>query len=357
MQSQPSRAAPITLDQLIALNDEIIALVRAGVPLERGLWELGEEMPGRLGRIAQTLAERMQRGESLEQVLGSPSGVFPPVYRAVVQAGLKTGRLPAALESVAASARRLAETRRIVAVGFGYPILVFLLAWGLFVLLVTVIIPEVLPPFESFRAPGRWLLAELAGWGETARYWGPAVPAAVVVLAGVWWWRSARAALMQHGSSAVLVGWLPWMGPMLRSFRLAAFSEVLALLVENRVPLDEGILLAAEVAGDRRMLRSARAAAAALERGETLDRAETVRYGFPPLLRWVMGAGHRSGALLTALRHAAEIYRGRAARQADAARLLLPLLLTVTIGGGVTLVYALLLFGPWVVLLRSLAAG
>ncbi|MDA1055303.1 MAG: hypothetical protein O3C40_33195 [Planctomycetota bacterium] len=26
----------ITLDELVALNDEIIALVRAGVPLERG---------------------------------------------------------------------------------------------------------------------------------------------------------------------------------------------------------------------------------------------------------------------------------------------------------------------------------
>ena len=31
----------VSLDQLLALNDEIAALVRAGIPLEKGLTELG----------------------------------------------------------------------------------------------------------------------------------------------------------------------------------------------------------------------------------------------------------------------------------------------------------------------------
>ncbi|UCH70240.1 MAG: type II secretion system F family protein, partial [Candidatus Bathyarchaeota archaeon] len=67
--SEPSRAAAITLEQLIALNDEIAALVRTGIPLEQALGQLGEDMPGRLGKLTQRLAERMQRGESLSQVL------------------------------------------------------------------------------------------------------------------------------------------------------------------------------------------------------------------------------------------------------------------------------------------------
>ena len=47
---------PITLDQLLALNEEIAALVRAGVPLDRGLLEAGRDVRGRLGRIAGVLA-------------------------------------------------------------------------------------------------------------------------------------------------------------------------------------------------------------------------------------------------------------------------------------------------------------
>ena len=41
---------PVTLDQLIALNDEMAALVRAGVPLERGLIEAGRDLRLALGR-------------------------------------------------------------------------------------------------------------------------------------------------------------------------------------------------------------------------------------------------------------------------------------------------------------------
>ena len=50
--TSPSSKPVITLDQLVALNDEIAALVRAGVPLDRGLRSLGEDLPGRLGRFA-----------------------------------------------------------------------------------------------------------------------------------------------------------------------------------------------------------------------------------------------------------------------------------------------------------------
>ncbi len=131
--SQPKCAASISLDQLIAFNDEIGALIRVGVPLEEGLALVGKEMPGPSGKLAQWVAERMQQGQPLEQVLANHPESFPPIYRAVVQAGLKSGRLASALEAVATSVRRLAQARRMIAAGLVYPLLVFLVAWGLFV--------------------------------------------------------------------------------------------------------------------------------------------------------------------------------------------------------------------------------
>ena len=119
--SGSSSTAALSLEQLIALNDEITALVRARVPLEGTLGEMGEDLPGRLGRIAQMLAERMKRGESLAQILENEPEHFPPVYRAVVLAGLRAGRLSAALESISRSARRLDDMRRMTAAGFVYP--------------------------------------------------------------------------------------------------------------------------------------------------------------------------------------------------------------------------------------------
>lgn len=350
-----SGPSAITLEQLIALNDEIAALVRAGVPLESGLGHLGADLPGRLGRITSTLAERMQRGESLPEILRRDTRSFPPVYRAVVEAGIRTGRLAAALESVAGSARRLAETRRLVLSAMLYPLLVFLVAWCLFLVLVAQIAPRMAVSHAAFSSPAAVPMRLLADWGQSVVYWGPAVPAIVVALAALGWFWSGRGALVESAKADLLFGWLPWVGTMLRSLRIAAFAELLAMLVDNDVPLSEGLALAAQATGDRRTCRAMARMTEVVRQGRTLDQYRAGKRDFPPLLVWLMVIGQQRSGLVPALRHAAEIYHRRAHRQAEAARVFLPVLLTAAIGGSVTLAYALVVFLPWVALLRALS--
>ena len=102
---------PITIDQLLALNEEIAALVRAGVPLDRGLLDAGRDVRGQLGRIAGALGRRLGRGESLVAALGAERKAIPPLYRAVVEAGTRAGRLPVALEGMARYVRGYSEAR------------------------------------------------------------------------------------------------------------------------------------------------------------------------------------------------------------------------------------------------------
>ena len=122
----------ITLDQLIALNDEIAALVHSGVPLEANLAEIGKDLPGTLGHITTLLANRAGQGESLPQLISQCSAQFPPVYRAVIEAGLRAGRLSAALECLSSNVRRLAESRRNVLSAALYPFLVIIVGWSCF---------------------------------------------------------------------------------------------------------------------------------------------------------------------------------------------------------------------------------
>ena len=108
-----------SLEDLIALNDEIAALARAGMPLERGLLDLGRDVPGRLGAMTTALGERMSRGEGLAEAIAAQGDRLPPMYRAVVEAGIRSGRLPVALEGLAGVARRVVETRRVGGAGAG----------------------------------------------------------------------------------------------------------------------------------------------------------------------------------------------------------------------------------------------
>src|SRR5687767_8429700 len=88
----------ISIDHFIALNEELAAIVRAGMPLERNLREAARDIPGTLGTTVQLLETRLSHGETLPQALAAERHRFPGVYRAVVEAGLKAGRLAIALE-------------------------------------------------------------------------------------------------------------------------------------------------------------------------------------------------------------------------------------------------------------------
>src|SRR5689334_7744394 len=142
-------AGRISVEELGALNDEIAALVRAGVPLERGLLRAGSDLSGGLKRITQALGSRLSRGESLGQALEAEKGAIPPLYRAVVEAGARSGRLPAALEGMAGYLRGVSDARRTIGLALWYPGMVLCLAYVLFAGLVFLVAPRFVSAYES----------------------------------------------------------------------------------------------------------------------------------------------------------------------------------------------------------------
>ena len=346
----------LTLDELIALNDEIAALVRSGVPLEPALLGLGDELGGSLGAIATTLGRRMSQGEGLAQALAAEGSRIPPVYRAVVEAGLRAGRLSAALEGLARFARRQAELRRAVGLALLYPMLVLSLAYALIVGFLTLVVPRFREAFASLGLPSHAAVRALDELGRTAPFWAPIGPILLVVV-GLAWVRSGRAARLQPGWAGRVLRRIPGIGRILTSMAAAGFADLLALLLEHGVPLPEAIPLAAEASGDSSLVASARQVAEATGRGETGTPPSAARVdGLPPMLRWLMGAaGTRQGLLVPALRHAAETYRRRAADRTDLIRVALPTLLMLALGGTATLVLALTLIVPLSLLFRDLA--
>ncbi len=359
MTQKPVEKASITLDQLLLLNDEIAALTRAGIPLEQGLFALGNDLPGRMGRVSRSLAQSLEAGMSLEETLARHDRQFPIVYRAVVQAGIRSGRLAAAFESLADTIRRVRDARRAVASALAYPLMVAGIAWGFFIFYVIFIAPRMAATFEAAAPSGRLFLDAIVALGRTVQYWGPGVPLAIFLITFFWWWQTARGALAQPWWNGLFFGLCPWLGRMIRAARTATFVDILNLLVRNDVPLDEALLLAAESSADARSLRSIRPLAEAVRRGdfspENLGDACKQTVALPPLLAWIMSAGGPRGTLLSALDHAADVYHRRARRHADAARLMVPVVLSLLLGGGVTLAYALVMFVPYVSLLKTIA--
>lgn len=344
----------ISLEELAALNDEIAALVRAGVSLESGLLGLGPDLPGALGRTVTSLGERMSRGQTLVDALASERPQIPRLYAAVVAAGVRSGRLSAALEELSVTAKQMIELRAMAGAALVYPLIVISLAYVLWIGFVLWIAPIVEPGYRAFEAPSADWIRRMAQTGSTVRYWGPAVPLAILLPLALWWRRSGRALAVQSNAAGRRFGWLPGLKRLLLWSEAAAFADILALLIEQEVPLEEAVVLAAEASGSAKLCDEVQQVSAALRAGRPLGECLALAPSIPPLLSWLVETGQQPAALALALRHSAETYRQRARQRREAARLVLPIVLTIVVAGGVVLTYAVLLLWPWISLLKSI---
>lgn len=351
----PTADKSLSLDDLIAFNDEIASLVRAGIPLESGLASLAQDRSGSLGRISAAIAVRMNRGESLIEAIAGEGDLFPEVYRVVVTAGLRAGRLPAALEGLSGFAARLLELRREIGQALIYPLIVLSLAYGLFVVFVLDLAVRFRDTYAMFHIQPHgalWLLLQLR---SSLHYWVWILPV-LLTAALLSWLASGRARLLQFEGAARPLAWIPGVGRIARNFRRARFAALLSLMIEHDVPLDEGIVLAADATGDAALKTAARETADAIRRTGRAT-AGRARRGdaIPPFLRWLLLHADKQPRPAESLRQTAEMYRLRAVNGAAWLRVTFPVLAAVIIGGGATVLYALSLFLPLTGLWKDLA--
>lgn len=337
----------IRLEQLLALNDEIAALVRAGIPLELGLKEIGESTGGSLSLLSSRLSERMSAGASLREALDDEGDHLPGVYRAVIEAGLRSGRLPEALESLTDLARSLLDLQRRVVLALIYPVLVVILTWLLLLGFVRGVVPQFQNLWEDLRLEPGPSMEFMDGLANHFAY--------VVIIPpclGIGLWLCLRLFTLQRGlpgTGRLMSGRMhryAWYPGIVNNFDRATFLKMLALLVRNQTSLHESLLLAGFASGNRKIVTAATRAAEQLQSGESLQTSLQSAAELPLFLRWMLTSGEQHGRLVETLTLAADVYSSRAERQAELLRTVLPALLTIVIAGGVTLLYALALFAP-----------
>lgn len=332
-----ARSSTSRLAEFAALNEELAGLVRAGLPLELGLGA------GARYGLAGRITDRLRQGRSLEEALREEGDEVPAAYRAVVEAGLKSGRLADAVETVSRTARAMLSLRRRLALAAIYPAVLVVTAYAFTVLLS----PKLLEPIlgiasDAGEPPPRvatealWLLRENPGYWQ---WWAPA---------------AALAILWATGGLTSLTMRLPGLGPALRAYRLAAFAELAAGLLDHGTPLDEAFSLGAAASGDRRLDADAQAVGERLRAGQPAAEALGGFTSMPRFARWMITAGALAGTLPATLRQVADWSGRRAAARADWFSLTAALVVTPIIGGVAVALFATASFWPVVDLLYRL---
>ena len=311
--SEPSNAAsPIRLSTAEAaeLAAGVAELAKAGLPLPDGLRALAEEWPSRrLRGVLLELAARMEQGVSLEEAFGAVGGRLPPHLRGLIAAGVRSGHLAEALEQFVDLERTQHDLRRQVWLNLAYPTLLMIVASVLAMLVYLVIIPQFAHIFRDFKTdlPGLTLLV-LKGTGPVA-FTMICITALMLVIPFVL-------------SSWVLSRWispmfyvLPLIGPLLRWGQLARFSRLMAMLLEQRIPLAESLRLTGQGLNDAYLARDCRDVAAEVEQGTPLSASIAAKSRFSSDMLPLLELGERTSTLGSAFQSAAEMYEGRASTQ------------------------------------------
>jgi type II secretory pathway component PulF len=342
-------------DDLITLNQEIAGMARAGLPLDRGLATLAKEMGrGKLRTVTQALADDLRAGYTLPEAFGRQAGKIPPFYAGLVAAGARTGRISDVLATLTNYARTLTNVRRIIIDALFYPIVVLIIAFIMFGLLCYFILPQFDQIFREFgiKLPAATQWAITIGT-HPLRYLAFPI---LWVLFGI---LLARVTLGLSGKGPVLwarfVYAIPIIGTLIRAARMAAFTDLLAILIDYKLPLAEAFHLAGAASSEPIMAATAQQVHEALAQGMPLGEVLRGRGLVSEWVAWMAGLGERNGTLGETLHQVAEMYRRQVELRAGLLRSILPPFLVISTAGVFLLFFVLTVMLPMYKLLGGLA--
>jgi type II secretory pathway component PulF len=342
-------------DDLITLNDEIAGMARAGLPLDQGLAALAGEMGrGRLQQVTAALAADLKSGQTLSQALERQAGRVPPFYAGLVAAGVRTGRISEVLATLTAYARSLSALRATLMDAFFYPCVVLLFAGGLFGFACFFVLPQFDQIFRDFemRLPAVTEALLVFGRQPTERVLFPAL----ILLLGLFLLRAVmRSTEPGRFLWARALYTVPLVGTLIRAARLAAFTELLAILVDHETPLPDAFCLAGEASSDPIMALTARRVHADLSQGQPLAAVLRGRGLVPEWVSWMAGLGERRGTLGKSLHLIAEMYRRQVEMRAAILRNVLPPFLVLVTAGFFTAFFVFAIMLPMIKLLDALS--
>ena len=304
--SRPRRRR-ISTREFIVFNQELAALLKAGMPLVQSLDILRERMENPvLKSVIDDVYERVRGGMALSEAFESHTGLFPGVYTACLMAGEQSGSLEEVLRRYVSYSRVISSVRRRTISALIYPAILL----GLSLVVVAIIVLRVVPEFgdfyDSLGAELPWGTQLIVTVSEIFRQYGLLVTAAVGLGAALGWrWfkQPGRAALVDRFLLAV-----PGGDDIVRKFATSQLARTLATLLRGGIPLVSALDVSARSIGNQYVSQQLATVSREVREGQALSTSLSSRGIFPPVAIKMVEVGESTGALDEMLSSVADFF-------------------------------------------------
>ena len=332
------------LNDLVLFTRQMYTVVKAGIPLLRGLRGLASSTQNAMLReTLEDVLANLEGGRDLASSFARHPQIFPSLYISIVRVGEATGTLEQSFLRLGEHLVQEKDTRDRVKGAMRYPVIVVATILLAAVFLSTVVIPKFQPIFQALQGNIPLPTRIIIGTSDLIRgYWHLCLAGCALLAFGVRRFVGTAAGRLQWDRVRLK---LPVLGNLTYQSSLARLCRSLAISLHAGLPMTQALQAIERAAGNAYLATKIHSLGTGIGRGELLSKASANSGLFSPLVLQMIAIGEETGELPMLLDEAAGFYE----RETDVALKNLtasiePILIVVV--GGMVLVLALGIFMP-----------
>lgn len=302
----PRVGKTISTEHFLLFNQELLALVRAGLPIVQSFDIMLERQKNlRFRDILADIREKLTSGIALSDAFASYGNLFPAIYSTSLRAGERSGDLEGVLKRFLRYQKMIVNLRKKVVGAMVYPAILVALSGAMIFVMLTFVIPKFSEFFSGFGAELPWftvLMINLANGLRNNIFF--VVGGAI---AGGWllhrWATTAGRLLWDRFKLRI-----PLVGGVLHRFAIMQFTQSLGTLLAGGTPMVPAIEIASQSVTNQLVATKINGIVQNVREGEPLWRSLDNTGVISDLAVEMIKVGESTGALTEMLANVSEFY-------------------------------------------------
>jgi type IV pilus assembly protein PilC len=303
-----TRVRKIKTEDFLLFNQQMSALLRAGLPILQAIGILRKRVPNeRLRLVLEDVEEKVRAGQALSQAFAAQGDAFPRIYIASILAGERSGSLDEVLLRYVSYQKTIAEARRKIRKSLTYPAFLVTASLVLVMVLSTYVIPQFMKLYGGVGATQlptvTVVVVSTAEFIRSNLTW--LIPTILGSVIFILYWRRTPTGRLS------IDRWIlktPVAGETVRQMTIAQFTRSLATLLAGGITLPESVEIASESITNRALRTASSGVLTGIREGRSFTESLETSGWISELALDMISVGERSGALREMLDEVANFY-------------------------------------------------
>jgi type IV pilus assembly protein PilC len=297
----------VKLKDLAVMSRQFATMVNSGLSLLRALSILADQTENpELARVLGEVRNDVETGNALSSAFAKHPKVFPPLMVNMTKAGEIGGFLDSVMLQIAENYEAEVKLRGKVKAAMTYPVVVFVLAILMCIVMLIFIVPTFAKMFDTLGGELPTPTKVLIFMSKQLKSLAP-ILLVLLIGAGITWRKVKHKPQVRNVVDPLKLK-TPVFGKLFQKIALSRFARNLGTMMKSGVPILQSLDIVADTTGNVVLGRAVRDVQESVRTGEALAKPLENHAVFPPMVVQMMAVGEDTGALDTMLMKISEFY-------------------------------------------------